>query len=360
MVKLNLLDISEENVIMDKSEEVSATGKSGKEEREFSLETVDELFQSSQVSKQSDVKKTAPVGEAQKTPQESQPLSKTIGEPELIDVEAFDAPSRKPLLIVSLIVILILGALAAYYFLVMKGEDAAPAETAEPTSQRFAREGASEEQTPGIDPQIQALYVQNKSGNVHGLNLAQQLLGASQPDIQLALMVLTPGQIQFSVQTGSRAALNSYQENLRKNFPTSEIRLVNTEEMRIAGQNRILADFTFPLSQPGATAAVRDFEKTTPEAIQTAFRTLAQKHRINLQSFKKGQETRTDRVVQVKHYSILAGDQDRVMSFMQEVADTYPAILFTKIAFNPSDLGGAGRNQITARINFVLNEALLN
>ena len=61
MVKINLLDINEDRVIFEKGSDLSMKDKPAKEEREFSLESVDELFKNSQTSKQSE-----PINEAKK------------------------------------------------------------------------------------------------------------------------------------------------------------------------------------------------------------------------------------------------------------------------------------------------------
>lgn len=360
MIKLNLLDISEENVIFEKSGEMTPSGKSGKDEREFSLETVDELFQSSHVSKQSEPPKAKQEKPTPSTAPPPQSPTKTKQETIVTETEGFEDARGKSLLIVTLVVILILGGVAAYYFLFMKSEPVTPSEAGETISEEMARQSAPAEAVPGVPSEIQALYQENKTSNVHGVNMAQRLMNLPATNIQVALMVLTPTQIQLSVQAGSRGGLDSYQATLRQNFPASQVRLVNTEEMRISGENKILADFTFTLSQPQTTASLDNYQKVTSEGIQTTFRSLAQRHQINLQSIKKGQPTRADQVTKTKFYSILSGDQDRLMRFIQEIADRFPAILFTKIALNPSDWVATGRNQMTARINFVLNEALLN
>ena len=41
---------------------------------------------------------------------------------------------------------------------------------------------------------------------------------------------------------------------------------------------------------------------------------------------------------------------------IKEIIDSYPAIIFSKIAFNPSSLSTAGTSQFTARITMILNE----
>lgn len=362
MVKINLLDISEEKAIFEKGTDLTKTEKPRKEEKEFSLETVDELFETAPTAKQPEPKKIIPREEKKLISEVPKPkplyTSKESFKTDFDEEESFDSfpnPKRKVLFTAVVVIIIGLVALSAYYFLFMNKEGVTP-RVADVTNEQQATESSEVQSTPNVNQEILSLYSKNKAKNSYSLNLAKDLLSTSQNDIGFALMVLDPNQIQFSILADTRNTLNSFQTNLKNKFPKNEIRLVNSEEMIVSGQNKILGDFALTLKEPQSTPPITNYKLVKSGEMQSILRSLAQKYQLNFQYFKKGQQSKAGTFNQTKYYCTLTGNAETLIRFAQEITDTYPAIIFSKVAFNPSNLGVPGKDQMMARITFILNE----
>ena len=370
MVKINLLDISEEKAIYEKGSELTTPQKPAKEEKEFSLESVNELFQASQTSKQTEPtnvieekEQKAKKEKAEKKP-EPEPLPRTSLTPSeslktsFDEEESFDHFSKRKIFITVAIIFIVLAAVIVYLFILPKKEEnltpqMSDVSTEEPTQDQSS---SASQSTPGVQPNILNIFSKNRAKNDYSLNLAQKLMNTSNPDVSLAIMIISPDQIQFSAIADSRNALTSYQDNLKSQFPGTNIRLVNSEDMPISGQNKILADFTFSQTGPNSSPQISNFKLIKASDIKSTLNSLAQKHKLNLQYFKEGQKSQNKEFVQTKYYCNLVGDSNVLMKFIKEIIDSYPAIIFSKIAFNPSSLSTAGTSQFTARITMILNE----
>jgi hypothetical protein len=360
MVKINLLDIDEERVIYEKGSDLSIKEKPAKEGREFSLESVDELFKTSQTSKQAEPTQ-------QTKPEEpKQPASKIAQTP--IDVheddymagvneeESFDHFPRggKLFKVVAIMVLLIAAALVYFFVFAEKGgEKEQP--VAEASEESQGAESSPTETTSTVKPELASFYSQNKAKNIYTLNSAQEVMKSSRGNIQIALMVLTEDQIQFSVLADSRDALAAYQTTLEQQFSSTQLRLVESYDMNVSGKTKVGADFILALKGPAAGAPVSNVKTIKSGDLQSTFRALAQKHRLNMQSFNRGQAVRGGQFNQIKFYCNLSGNRDAIINFIKEVTDSYPAISVSKIAINPS--GSAG---FMARMTLILNEARIS
>lgn len=364
MVKINLLDLSEDKVILKKGAEGSTSEKATRDEREFSIESVDELFQTSQASKKTELEKPLPKQEEAKISEKpiklpSKTPSEVYEESLKYDEESFDSPPNRKFYIFSGIFVVIIAAAVILYFYVFgdkSREVTQPMADATTEVQEPEQPPAQAEPRPAVNQGMLNLFSRNKAENAHGLNVARQLMNFSQNNTQFALMVLTPDQIQFTILADSRDALTNYQSNMKQQFANMKFRMVNSEEMFTSGRTKILADFTLTPGEPGSIPPISNFREITTGNLQSVIKSLSQKHQLNLQYFKKGRQTSAREFSQTKYYTTLAGDVNTLMKFLQEVVDTYPAIGFSKIAFNPSNLGALGKGQITARITMILNE----
>jgi hypothetical protein len=360
MVKINLLDLSEDKVIFEKGSDLTES-KPSKDEREFSLESVNELFQNSQTSKENESIKivedmqhrtSSEVSEIKKSPTSSESFKTNVDEE-----ESFDHFPKSKILLIVITVIIILAAAAVYFFVLPEKSEVTSPQIAETPQEETRQDNSQIQSTPKVDPKVLNVFSQNRAKNNYGLNLAQKLMNTAKGDINFALMVISPNQVQFSVIANSRNSLTSYQNNLKSQFPGTNIRLVNSEEMIEAGQNKILADFSFTLTGPGNNPPVTNFQTIKPANIKAMLNSLAQKHRLNLQYFKDGKRTQLKEFTQITYYCTLMGNFDILLNYIKEISDTYPAISFSKIALNPSNLGTAGKGQFTARITMILNES---
>ncbi len=367
MVKINLLDLSEDKVIFEKGAVASTTEKAAKDDREFSIESVDELFQASQASKKPQPEKPStkqeeepisekPIQSSSKTPSEVYEESIKSSEEETFN----HSPRGKIFFIAGILVVGIAAAFLLYLFVFGEKEKDITPPVADATIEEPKQAPPETESMPAVNQQVLNLYSRNKAKNDYGLNVAQNLMSFSQNDVKFALMVLTPEQIQYSILADSRNALANYQSNMQQQLANMQFRLVNSEEMFTSGETKILADFTLALGGPNTVPPISDFKEIKSGDMQSMLRSLSQKHQLNLQYFKRGQQTKSGQFNQTKYYATLAGNVETLMRFIQEIAEAYPAISFSKIAFNPSNLSTLGKGQITARITLVLNEARMS
>jgi len=360
MVKINLLDINEERVIFEKGSDLSIKDKPAKEEREFSLESVDELFETSQTSKQAGLtqqtKSEEPKQSAPKTTQGPTFTPENDYKTGVDEEESFDHfPKGSKLFGVVAIMVLIIAAVLVYFFIFAeKGEDK-ELTFAEEAKEDIKTDRSPAETAPQMKPELMSFYSQNKAKNSYNLNLVQDLMKSSRGNIQIALMVLTADQIQFSVLADSKDALAAYQTNLRQQFSNTQLRLVESYDMNVSGKMKIGADFTLALKGPSAGSSITNFKTIRSGDIQSTFSALAQKHGLNLQQFKKGQPFKEGQFNQIKFYCTLSGNGDTIINFIKEVTDSYPAISVLKIALNPS-----GSAAFTARMTLILNEATIS
>lgn len=361
MVKINLLDLSEDKVIFEKGSDLTES-KPSKDEREFSLESVNELFQNSQTSKENESIKivedmqhrtSSEESEIKKRPAPSENFKTSVDEEESFD----HFPKSKILLIVITVIIILAAATAVYFFVLPEKSEVTSPQIAETPQEDTRQDNSQIQSTPKVGQEVLSIFSQNRAKNNYGLNLAQKLMNTAKGDINFALMVISPNQVQFSVIANSRNSLASYQNNLKSQFPGTNIRLVNSEDIIEAGQNKILADFSFTLTGPGNNPPVTNFQTIKPAGIKPMINSLAQKHGLNLQYFKDGKKTQLKEFNQITYYCTLMGNFDTLLNYIKEISDTYPAISFSKIALNPSNLGTAGKGQFTARITMILNES---
>ena len=377
MVKINLLDISEEKVIFEKGSDLT-TSKPTKEEREFSLESVNELFQTSQTSKQmepkeNELKQTEPIkivedmkprnipekSEIKNRPTPSESFNVSTDEE-----ESFDHFSKGKLFTIIITIFIVLVVAAVIYFFVLPeiGEVSSSSQLAETSPEEVIPEETPQQDNsqtqprPTMPQEVLNIFSRNKATNNYGLSLTKKLMTTATGNISFALLVVSPNQIQFSVIADSRNSLTSYQNTLKNQFPGTNIRLVNSEELIESGQSKILADFSFALTGPGNNPPITNFQTIKPAGIKSMLNLMAQKHRLNLQYFKEGKKIQAKGTSQVKYYCTLIGNSDALLNYLKEISDTYPAISFSKVAFNPSNLGSAGKNQFSARITMILNE----
>lgn len=361
MVKINLLDISEEKVIFEKGSELTTPDKPQKEEREFSLESVNELFQTSQTSKQTEPIKIVEKEETKPEPETTRRTSPTPSESlktSFDEEESFDHFSKRRIFFIIAIIFMVLAAVIVYFFVLPQREEDLTPEVGGVASGEMTQDQTNSEisSTAGVQQDILNIFSKNRAKNDYSLNLAQKIMNTSKPDINLALMVISPNQIQFSVIADSRSALVSYQNNLKSQFPETNVRLVNSEEMPVSGQNKILADFAFSPTGPGSSPQVTNFKLIKASDVKSTLNSLAQKHKLNLQYFKEGQKIQDKEFTQIKYYCNLAGNSNALMNFIKEITDSYPAIIFSKIAFNPSSTSTTGMGRFTVRITMILNE----
>lgn len=361
MEKVNLLNINEDWVIFEKGSDLSMKDKPAKEEREFSLESVDELFKTSKTSKQAELTPKLTLEEPE-TPAASKITQSPVYSAEndykagIDEEESFDHfPRGGKLLGVIIVMVLLISAALVYFFgFAQKGGDKKPP-VAEASQEDLGTNGSHTETMPAMKPELANFYSQNKAKNVYNLNLAQGLMKSTSGNVQIALMVLTPDQIQFSVLADTRDALTAYQAALKQQFSNAPFRLVESYNMNISGKMKIGADFTSALKGPGSGAPVSDFRTVKSGDLQLTFATLAQKHRLNMQHFKKGQPVKEGQFNRIKFYCNLTGNKDTIINFIKEVTESYPAISVSKIALNPS-----GSAAFTARMTLILNEARIS
>jgi hypothetical protein len=365
MVKLNLLDISEEKAIYEKGSELTTPQKPAKEEKEFSLESVNELFQASQTSKQAEpinvIKEEEKKEEKKSEPEptiRTSPKPSEIFETNFDEEESFEYFSKKRIFFIVAIIFIVLAAVIVYFLILPQKEEDLTPQMADVATEEMTHDqsSSSSQSTPRVQQDILNIFSKNKAKNDYSLNLAQKLMNTSNPDVGLAILIISLDQIQFSAVADSRSALTSYQNNLKSQFPGINIRLVNSEEMPISGQNKILADFTFSQTGPNSSPQISNFKLIKASDIKSTLNSLAQTHKLNLQYFKEGQKSQNKEFIQTKYYCNLIGNSNVLMKFIKEIIDSYPAIIFSKIAFNPSSLSTAGTNQFMARITMILNE----
>jgi hypothetical protein len=370
MVKINLLDINEDRVILEKGSDLSIKDKPAKEEREFSLESVDELFKNSQPSK-----KPEPVIEA-KPEKPKQPAPKKIErststyspqsgyKTNVNEEESFDHfPKGGKLLAVVVVVALIIAAALLYFFVfAQKGEDkevpvveAANEAQESDTSPTETTPQTKPDVKPGAKPELMSFYSQNNAKNNYNINLAQNLIKSSSGNVEIALMVLTGDQIQFSILADSKDALAGYQTTLKQKFSSAQLRLIDSYDMNVSGRMKVAADFTLSLKAPASGAQIANFRTIKSGDLQSTFEALAKKHRLGLQHFKKGKSVREGQFNQIKFYFTVLGNRDTIINFIKEATSSYPAISISKIALNPS-----GSSSFAARMNLILNEARMN
>lgn len=361
MKKINLLDLNEERVIFEKGSDLSMKERPAKEEREFSLESVDELFKTSQTSKQ--VGLTQPTKpEEPKQPPPITTKSAVYTPPEndykagVDEEESFDHFPRggKIFGVVIIMVLLIAAALIYFFVFAEKGGEEEPP-VAEVSNESPITDSSPTETTPQMKPELMSFYSQNKAKSNYILNLAQDLMKSSRGDIQIALMVLTADQIQFSVLADSKNALAAYQATLRQQFSNTQLRLVESYDMNISGKMKTGADFTLALKGTSAGSSITNFKTIRSGDIESTFGALAKKHSLNLQNFNKGQPVKGGQFNQIKFYCTLSGNRDTIINFIKEVTDSYPAISVSKIALNPS-----GSTGFTARMTLILNEVRIS
>ena len=125
--------------------------------------------------------------------------------------------------------------------------------------------------------------------------------------------------------------------------------------MNISGKMKIGADFTLSSKGPTTGSPLANFKTIKSGDLQSTVGALAQKHRLNLQHFKKGQPVKEGQFDQIKFYCTLSGNRDTIINFIKEITSSYPAISISKIALNPS-----GSGTFTGRMNLILNEARTN
>lgn len=360
MVKINLLNISEENVIFNKEAGTKETEKASSDEKEFSLESVDELFQTSQKPKQNESKQPPPQQEKISTRQSAAVPPQAEATLDIGGEESFEHAGKKKIFLISaIVVIVILAALSAYYFLFMKKNTEMTA-AADTTTKQGSTQVSPGKTVSGLNPEVLSVYSQNKARNSYSLSLASDLINTSQKDIRFALMILTPGQIQFSILADSRNGLSGYQSDLKQKYANMNIRLVNSESINVSGQSKILADFMLTPNAPKAPQVIEKYTEIKESEMQSSLNSIAKKHRLSLDYYKKGQQAKGAVLNQTKIYCNLKGNLSQIIAFLQEMTETYPAIEFSKVALNPSNLGALGKDQITARITLILNEARMS
>lgn len=370
MVKINLLDINEDWVIFDKGSDLSIKDKPAKEEREFSLESVDELFKTSQTSKQPEPAiETRPEEPKQSAPKKIERSTASYSpqsgyKTSVNEEESFDHfPKGGKLLAVVVVVALIIAAALLYFFVFApKGEDkevpaveAANEGQESDTSPAETTPQTKPEVKPAAKPELMNFYSQNNARNNYNINLAQNLIKSTSGNVEIALMVLTGDQIQFSVLADSKDVLAGYQTTLKQQFSSAQLRLIDSYDMNVSGRTKVGADFALSLKGPTSSAPLANFTTIKSGDLQATFETLAKKYRLGLQHFKKGKSVRDGQFNQTKFYFTVLGNRDTIINFTKEATSSYPAISISKIALNPS-----GSGSFAARMNLILNEARMN
>jgi hypothetical protein len=366
MVKINLLDINEERVIFEKGSDLSVKDKPAREEREFSLESVDELFKTSQTSKEPEAaKQTKPEKPKQTAPKKIERPTSTYSpqsgyKTSVNEEESFDHfPKGGKLLAVFVVVALIIIAALLYFFVfAQKGEDnqipVVEASKEGPETDISPNE-TTPQMKPDVKPELMSFYSQNNAKNNYNLDLAQNLLKSSSGTVEIALMVLTGDQIQFSVLADSKDALAGYQTNLRQRFASAQPRLIESYDMNVSGKMKAAADFTLSLKGPTGGTPLANFTAIRSGDLQSTFEALAKKHRLSLQHLKTGKPVQEGQFNQIKFYCTVSGNRDTIINFIKEATSSYPAISISKIALNPS-----GTGSFAARMNLILNESRMN
>jgi len=360
MVKLNLLEIPGKQAVTSGKEQ-KGVGKEEKstEGQEFSIDSIDQLFKSTQKPTPLPLEEQREV-RADKIPK---PSPKPSPSPEIsqrrpqkkeyIPDERFEEPGANRKIIFGIVgaLVIIIVALLIYWFLPTGKKEAPPLvveETPVQTQEQIASQMSREE--------LEKQFSNNFSNNSSSLTMAKNLLHSSYEGVEYSILVVTQDLVQLSVLSNSPEEAEYYKNYLSNKFPQSSVKLVGTSESPVDNTVMYLSDFYISLSPLGATSPISSYREVNSNSIKSVLDAAAQSHQLRIQYFNKGKQIKSGLLVQTNYYYHLRGLPESVLNFLRDIINTYPAIKFNKIAINPGNYTFKNEGEVLARFIIILNE----
>jgi hypothetical protein len=358
MVKLNLLEVPEKQVVTREKEQkgVSEEEKSN-EGQEFSIDSVDQLFKSKEKPTPLSIEEEPEV-EVEKLPKPKPSPSPEVTQRrpqkrEFIPEERFEEPGANRKIIFGIVgtLVIIIIALLIYWFL-PTGEKEEPPVVVEEQPVQTQEQIALHRSQQELEKQL----VNNFSNNSSSLTMAKNLLHSSYEGVEYSVLVVTQDLVQLSVLSNSPEQAEYYRNYLSNKFPQSSVKLVGTIQSTTDNTVMYLSDFYMNLAPTDASRPIGSYREVNSNSIKSVLDATAQNYQLRVQYFNKGKQTQSGLLKHTNYYYHLRGLPESVLNFLQDVINNYPAIKFTKIAINPGNFTLKKDGEVLARFIIILNE----
>lgn len=194
-------------------------------------------------------------------------------------------------------------------------------------------------------------FAQNQGKNQFYLNYANNLLGVGSSSYGYTLLVTTSDGIYMSVLGDSRDAIAEFRRAIKDQYPGLVMNVTSTQDKYVNGNKKILADFSVPVTTPGAgNTASSSMRSFTPTDVRSLVSSLAQKNNLQTSYFQQGDQEREGQFQKTFYYAIVNGSRSSIVQFLQEMSQTHPEINFIKISMYPYNTGVINGTNLNARI----------
>jgi len=357
MVRLNLLESPK--TPKGVPEEIPSSESIEKEpDREFTFDAVESIFTEKEES--SPLSEGTPIDLEEKTvempeEQESEFMKESSGVSDDTSFTFEDTASKKRFLLMGAAVV---GILLIFGLLYMVFNPVEKQPTKETTSAESpAAKTPTTEAKSQTDSPLQQLYQRNAAENTYYLQVLQKLMDTQVQKVDYSLVIVTPGKIYFSIIADSRDAIAEQHMKLKDVFPGMAFSIESVQSKFLNDRSRLVADFSVNFQLPNR---IRQAGRTSvpPVApisnIRSLFTRLAKENSLSVKYFKEGYRS-SDRISQkIYYYTTITGTKNRIVKFLNTVADKYPQVRFAKISIYPFNLESINSEQLTARITLVL------
>ena len=250
---------------------------------------------------------------------------------------------------------LVVALLAYLYF--SKDQDTTPDFiTANPTVEQTTPTTAAQQPQSSVPGYLQTRYSSNQAENRAHLSQADNILNTSTANTDYTLAVFTPGYIYLSVLGDSRDAIAQYRNQMKAKIPQLNLTSEGTEDKFAGGEKKLLANFSIVTggnpSQGRSSGQFQDI--ISVQDAQAAVRSTAQKHQLRTTYFKAGKQEIDGNFRKTYLYTRVSGNRAKIISYLQELSEQYPAIYFAKVSMYPPQSGTMSGGNIFAHVEMAV------
>ncbi len=212
-----------------------------------------------------------------------------------------------------------------------------------------------ERQAPVSEPaagRLTAVFQKNLGINSYLNASLQQIISNKSSAVRLALIVITPGEINITVFSDATDKIARYKNDLNKSLPnlnfttlSSQTKMINRTQMVFVDLSTKIAPSLLPTSSATVTTV------NPPASFDKEIGSLSKKYRVTLNYLKAGKVIDTAQFQTNHFYLNVNGKKEGILNFITDISTSFPAAQITKMALNPSNLATYSDSYLSARIN---------
>ncbi len=211
----------------------------------------------------------------------------------------------------------------------------------------------TETQPSKPDPEILSIFQENLAYNQFIVTQLQEMIQRRPKTTKIALMVVTPKEIDLTVLADSREKIAQFHLALKHNFPKLPFRILSVQDKFENDKTQYYADFSAKVMPSRIPPHNQSINITVqPQNIEAELKQLAENNHITVAKLKRGKVISQAKYNLIRYYLHLNGTRENLIRFLSDMIQHYPMIRINKATLFFYNLASISDKNLSSRISF--------